>query len=341
MVYNSPMTTINRFRRQRPASLAVRAGGALFCLLFLLACGGSGQPSQTQTETPPAAQPDKAKDLLTISGKTFTTSDFDRFVQFKYSGMSDISEISDRLRSRFYDSFVDHALLIVSAAEEEMTITETETAAYLSDLKIVTDPHDETALKEEALIQKYLFTRVYSQVEVDTKECQEYYKKNRDQFRKNKQIMLHQILLKDQKRAFEIKEILEGDPSRFEEFALSESQSVDAKKNGVMGFFEQGQLPQEIEKIVFSLKKNDISQVIESPYGFHIFRVSQIREGHDLYFETVKDDIKNRLLSDKLHQAYDLFLADLRKKHPLVPIYENLPFKYVSNEYGGNNDPAP
>lgn len=339
MVYNSAMTMINFQTRRNLKHLGSHMFTSLLCSLFFFACSGGKQSPQDQNAAPPQ-QPEVPKTVLSISGKTFTTIDFDRFVQFKYSGMSDVSDISDRLKSRFFDSFSDHALLIVSAEEEGVTISEGETAAYLSDLKIVTDNHDETALKEEALIQKYLFNRVYNQIDVDIRECQDFYKKHRNQFRKNKQIMLHQILLKDQKRAFEIKEILESTPSRFEEFALSESQSIDAKNNGTMGFFEQGQLPQEIEKIVFSLKKNDISQVIESPYGFHIFRVSQIREGHDLYFESVKDEIKNNLLSDKLHQAYDSFLTDLKEKHEIISHFENLPFKYVSNEYGGNNDPT-
>jgi parvulin-like peptidyl-prolyl isomerase len=106
-----------------------------------------------------------------------------------------------------------------------------------------------------------------------------------------------------------------------------------------MGFFELGQLPQEIETFVFSLKQKDISQVIESPYGFHIFKVSQIRESQKVYFDQVKEEIKNNLLSGKLRTAYEAFLMDLKKNSAITLFTENLPFKYESNEYGGNHEP--
>ncbi len=311
-------------------------------LLFLMVlavtgCSKKALPGEAGTELEPAII---EKHLLSIGEGSFNDLDFDRFIQFKYSAMSSLSDISDRMMSRIFDSFVEHSLLLTSAKTDGFSISQTETSVYLSDLRINTNQLDETILNDEALIQKYLYAQVYKQIDVDIKECQSYYNKNRQQFKKNKQIMLHQILLKNQNRAFEIKEILESDPSRFEEFALSESESVDSKNNGVMGFFEQGQLPSEIEKYAFALKKNDISQVIQSPYGYHIFRVSQIRAGHNLYFDSVKEEIKNNLLSEKLRQAYILFLSDLKKNKEITIRFENLPFKYVSNDNGGDNDTA-
>jgi len=311
----------------------------LFTLvLMLLSCTRANKNDDTQESIKKAVGVIPVKTIFTIAEEPVSDQEFDSFMQFKYSDMSKQPEMSERLKSRILDAFIEHSLLLISAKKDGITITPSETATYLSNLKIDSKEHETKAMESEALIQKYLFSKVYQEIDVDDNECQDYYKKNRHQFKKNKQIMLHQILLKDQKHAFEIKEILSSNPSRFEEFALSESIALDAKNNGVMGFFELGQLPQEIEKYVFALKKNDISQVIQSPYGYHIFRVSQIRPSHDLYFDSVKEEIKNNLLSVKLRQAYSDYLAVLKQNFTIVILFENLPFKYVSNDYGGDHD---
>lgn len=339
MGYNGGMSTGSERMNQLQFScgLLLRSLLLLSLGLGIVSCSKKNEPPPAPlAETQPVQTVDKP--VLTIDSNSLSTGDLDRFIAFKYSSLSSQTDTSPQLKSRIFDAFVEHALLLKAAKESGVSVSPTETAAYLTDLRIATDSVDESVLGEETLIQKFLLSQVYRQIDVDIKECQQYYNQNRQQFKQNKQIMLHQILLKDQKRAFEIKDILDGAPSRFEEFALAESQAVDAKNNGVMGFFEKGQLPEEIEKYVFALKKNEVSQVVQSPYGYHIFRVSQIREGRDLYFDSVKDEIKNRLLSDKLHQAYDTFLAGLKKNYQIIAHYENLPFKYESNQNGGNHD---
>lgn len=312
----------------------------LILIFFPLACSKESSKNEAFSQTEEAAAPKSpAKPVFSMGENQFTTEDFDRFVQFKYADISRNPETTARLMSRIFDAFVEHSMVLTSARQDGFSISKADTAAYLTDLRIDTGHLDEQALGEEALIQRYLLTRVYNQIDVDIKECQAFYNQNKQQYVKNKQIMLYQILLKDQKRAFEIKQILENEPKRFEEFARSDSHSPEAKKDGLMGFFELGQLPEEIEKYVFALKQNDISQVIQSPYGFHIFRVTQILDGKKTYFDQVKDEIKNNLLSTKLRMAYDAYLGDLKKNNPITLYTENLPFKYESNEYGGNNEP--
>jgi hypothetical protein len=309
-------------------------------MLVPLACS-KDPAAQEQTEPSVEADPPKApaRPLFSLGDTEFTTDDFDRFVVLKYADIRKNPETTARLMSRIFDSFIDHSLVLNAAQKEGHSISKTETAAYLTDLRIDTGHLDEQTLGEEALVQRYLFSRVYNQIDVDLRECQAYYNQNKHLYTRNKQILLHQILLKDQKRAFEIKQVLDSEPDRFEEFARSDSKSPEAKKDGVMGFFELGQLPQEIETFVFSLKQKDISQVIESPYGFHIFKVSQIRESQKVYFDQVKEEIKNNLLSGKLRTAYEAFLMDLKKNSAITLFTENLPFKYESNEYGGNHEP--
>ena len=96
-------------------------------------------------------------------------------------------------------------------------------------------------------------------------------------------------MVNDREKLLKIRSELLKQPSRFEEIARSESISPEAANGGAMGFFEKGMLPQEMEEVVFSLKVNEISPIVESPYGFHLFKVTQKRKARMQLLADVKD----------------------------------------------------
>jgi parvulin-like peptidyl-prolyl isomerase len=62
-------------------------------------------------------------------------------------------------------------------------------------------------------------------------------------------------------------------PASFCELALRLSDDPNNRTEcGDLGWLEPGQLTQEIEAVLFRLKPGEISPVVESPYGFHVFK---------------------------------------------------------------------
>ena len=105
-----------------------------------------------------------------------------------------------------------------------------------------------------------------------------------------------------------------------------------------MGFFEKGVLPKEMEDVVFSLKTGEISPVVESPYGFHIFKVTQKKKQRLLTLAMVQNEIQNRLLSEKHNSAYDHFLDQVQSELSLKVVYDNLYFTYQATDSGDSNE---
>jgi peptidyl-prolyl cis-trans isomerase C/foldase protein PrsA len=153
-------------------------------------------------------------------------------------------------------------------------------------------------------------------------------------FRKTEEIRLFQIMVKDREKLLKIRQELLNQPSRFEEVARRESISPEAANGGAMGFFEKGMLPQEMEGVVFSLKVNEISPIVESPYGFHLFRISKKKKARMLLLTAVKDEIKNKMLSAGLAAAYQDFLTRLKAEVPVQLYYDNLYFPYLKSDSG-------
>ena len=98
-----------------------------------------------------------------------------------------------------------------------------------------------------------------------------------------------------------------------------------------------GILPKEMENVVFSLKINEISPVVESPYGFHIFKITKRRNKRTLYLSAVREDIRKKILSEKMRTAFEVFLNNLKQNAQITIFHQNLFFNYLPAK-GEKND---
>ncbi|MEI6614179.1 MAG: peptidylprolyl isomerase, partial [Chrysiogenales bacterium] len=193
---------------------------------------------------------------------------------------------------------------------------------------------DTPAILNVLKVQKFLLVNVYKDITVSDGEVAQFYESHLNDFHKTEEIKLFQIMVKDREKLLKIRQELLNQPSRFEEVARRESISPEAGNGGAMGFFEKGMLPQEMEGVVFSLKVNEISPIVESPYGFHLFKITQKKKSRMLQLTAVKDEIKNKMLSARLADTYQDFLSSLKEEVPVQLNYGNLYFTYIKSDSG-------
>jgi len=83
--------------------------------------------------------------------------------------------------------------------------------------------------------------------------------------------MVSQILVKSSDLAVELQQKLgQADEQSFRQAARDYSEAPDAYKGGLMGVFKPGDLPYDMEKVIFALEEGKISRVFQSAYGYHI-----------------------------------------------------------------------
>jgi peptidyl-prolyl cis-trans isomerase C len=94
----------------------------------------------------------------------------------------------------------------------------------------------------------------------------------------------------------------------FADLAKKYSQDPGSAPNGGdLGFFGKGQMVPAFEQAAFGLKPGQTSGVVETPFGYHIIRVSEAKAGRDLTYDEVKgqiDDYLKQQLRDRKSQEF-------------------------------------
>jgi parvulin-like peptidyl-prolyl isomerase len=116
----------------------------------------------------------------------------------------------------------------------------------------------------------------------------------------------------------------------FEELAKRHSSGPEAEEGGDLGFFGRGDMPEEFE-VVFSLKVGEISSVVQSPYGYHIFQVVAKREQAELDLTEVREEIKNRILREREEKAFQGWLIEVKRKAKIRVNHKALKKIYLPN----------
>ena len=179
-------------------------------------------------------------------------------------------------------------------------------------------------IRDQILVSKITRFELGSRMTISERKIAKYYHDNQKEFWESSQVRVKHILILFEKDASEkirkkknkqIKKILaelkEG--KDFAEAAKEYSEDVSASLGGDVGFVKKGQMVPEFEKAVFRLKEGEISDVVETEYGYHIIKAEEIQKGRTIPFKEVKNKIKDILLVSKQESAYKAWMNELRE----------------------------
>lgn len=153
-------------------------------------------------------------------------------------------------------------------------------------------------------------------VKVDDNEIKKFYEDNTSKFQGNEQRRASHILIgfgvnatpqqkqQAKEKAEELLVRIKKDPSQFEALAVKNSQDTgSAVKGGDLGSFGRGAMVKPFEDTAFSMKVNQVSNVVESEFGYHIIKVTEIT-GQSSDFNSLKPQIKAELIFQKAQVAF-------------------------------------
>ena len=304
-------------------------------LLPLLFCGQNKREEPSSADFDLSDPEKKNSIILRVQDSFYFNSDFEKYISL-IIGM-DYKSLSLDSLSRLLDDFIEEKIFLEDARNQKITLSPLEQKEYLAKLARESKQGDEeeaigdvesSILFERLLIDKYIYGLVKN-IEVPEEEIQDYYDQHKREFLRQDRVKVSQILLETEDRAVEVLEKAKDSTGEiFSKIAQEESVGVEASKGGVMGVFEMGQLPLEMDKVIFSMKVGEVSPVVESSYGYHIFRVDERYSPRLISEQEAAPAIREQIMDIKIKQRISRHIEDLKfnMKWTFYPL--NLPFPY-------------
>jgi len=174
-------------------------------------------------------------------------------------------------------------------------------------------------LKAQLIVKKVVQKELAENISVTPEEIGDFCSKHREKWSPDagEQIRPYHILLSTQEEADRILERLKKGED-FATLARDSSEAPEADRGGDMGLVARGELPKCLEDPLFALEEDTLSQVIQSPYGYHIFRVVERRFATEPVTDEWIEKGKKCVKAEKLEAAYGPWLAKLRSRYQIT-----------------------
>jgi peptidyl-prolyl cis-trans isomerase C len=180
------------------------------------------------------------------------------------------------------------------------------------------------SIKEQLATRTFLETKTADISEATEAEAKEFYDTNPDRFAKPESVTASHILIKfdeadtdetkaDKKAQLEgIRADIIAETTTFSDAAAAHSGCPSSAQGGSLGTFGKGQMVPEFELAAFTQETNEVGDVIETSFGYHIIQVTEKQDEGVVSYDEAKDSILAFLSGQKKQQAISDYIKTLR-----------------------------
>ena len=264
-----------------------------------------------------------------VNGEPVATAAFQRELQHARTEVGEGQAPLDLLRKRVLDEMISRALLLQQARARGVTVgQERVERAFLGVRSEYPGTHFDDLLAQQRLsaaelkqrlrqqlvLEKLFQDEVFPQVRVDAEEVQRYYAEHAAEFDQPERVRVLQVVVKTREEALKVREEIRRAPQTFGEVARRASISPEGRNGGDLGYFGRGSGMPEVFDACFRLPLNAVSEVVPSPYGFHVFKVVDRKPASRRALGEARPEIHQKLLRERRAGAQEEYLAGLRAK---------------------------
>jgi peptidyl-prolyl cis-trans isomerase C len=306
--------------------------------------GKADAGAPTQPAAPPKPVPAQLPDVVArVNGEDVKKADFERMIKtMEAQAKQQIPpDRRDEILRGALDRLVIYTLLSQESAKRGIKVADTEIDQKIDGLR-KQFPNPEAfskaladrgmtleSLKHDARadlsVNKLMDAELATEAAPTDEEVKTFYEKNPDRFKEGEKVRASHILIRvdqkappaeKQKARSEIDAVLKqakagGD---FAQLAQKHSQDGSAAQGGDLNYFTREQMVPEFSKVAFELKPGEVSDVVETQFGYHIIKVVDHQAARTVPFEQVNPQLKQYLGEQKKRQHADTFIDGLKKK---------------------------
>ncbi|MHB8872098.1 MAG: peptidylprolyl isomerase [Myxococcaceae bacterium] len=302
--------------------MAARTSGGPLALCLLALCGC---PEQTKPKEDPQV-------IATVNGEVVSRADFEgelaRELQAMEGDPQTTLEQVEPFKKTLLQTMIERTVLLQAAKAANVIISPEEVDRRV--LRLSSDYPAEgfdealargqlsvTELKRKTAaqltIEKLFQEHVYPRVAVTEEEIRRYFDEHAAEFQEPEQVRCQQIVVNGLDEIKRIQTQVRAG-KRFSDLARRYSLSADAKVGGDLGFFPRGVMPPQFDEVAFRLGVGQVSEVVSTDFGFHLFKVLERKAPRKFELAEVRPKVEEKLLKDKRGLAQAEYLKGLLEK---------------------------
>lgn len=283
--------------------------------------------------------------VAVVNGDEITTADFDREMARVQRQLLRMGKPQDALnlseiKKEVLESLINKQLLFQESSKKDITISKAELDEQIRKIK-ERFPDENTfaellkkeglslddlrsQIKRDLILQQFIEAQFVKNITVSDKEAKDFYEGNLNRFKNPEQIQASHILIKvdpgakeaDKAKARAKLEEIRKKLNKGGDFATlaGESSECPSKaRGGDLGYFGRGQMVKPFEDAAFSLKKGEISDIVETGFGYHLIKVTDKKPETIIAYNEVKEKLIQYLEQQKLRNAIGEYINKVKE----------------------------
>jgi peptidyl-prolyl cis-trans isomerase C len=294
--------------------------------------------------------------LVRVNGEEITRGEIQKVMNaaMQQAGGQIPPQQLQQMQAQMYDNIreqlITKNLMDAAIADANIVVTEEDLAAAMEEIKSSVPPGQdlETALaaagttleeltenvKEQLASRQLIESKTEGIADATEEEAREFYDSNPDRFKKPESVSASHILIKtaetdtdeakaEKKAKLEkIRSDIAAGTTTFEDAATANSDCPSKAQGGSLGTFGKGQMVPEFEVAAFTQEINEVGDIVETQFGYHIIRVTERNDAGVVDFEEAKEQIMAFLTNQKKQEAVTEFIKSLRDSATIEVVAE-------------------
>lgn len=245
-----------------------------------------------------------SKILAKVGGTVITEADID----------STITALGPR--GQGYNTPEGRRAVLDQLIAKQLFLAEAKKNSYENDPKFKAD----FAKIKDEMLANFAIEKTLSTIKVADEDIQKYYTEHKIEFVTPESVEASHILVDSEEKAAEILADIKANKISFADAAKANSTCPSAEKGGALGQFTKGQMVPEFESAAFAMNVGDVSEPIKTQFGYHLIHLTAKNESTEIPFEQIKDNLAQKVLTDKQQAAYSSKLNQLKILYPIEMI---------------------
>ncbi len=291
---------------------------------------------------PKDTPPDK---VATVNGSIITRKVFDREIKlYEERAAREGRQLSEEklaaAKSAVLDRLVESELLYQESRKKNIRVEAQSIEDRLKEIRKrfpseaefkkglermnITETEIKSQIEKGIAINSLVKTQITDKIVIPEKESKDFYDSNPQFFKQAEQVKASHILIKVKPDANETQkaearkkiETVQKKLKNGEDFgtlAREFSEGPSRERSGDLGYFGRGQMVKPFDTAAFALKSGQVSEIVETQFGYHLIKVYDKKSATTKAYTEVKEQINQHLKQQKARQEVDLYVDGLKK----------------------------